>query len=311
MRYIGKKLLTLLATLLAVSFLSYAAFEMIGDPVATILGTNATPEAAAQLRADMGLDRPLPLRYGEWLWHFMGGDMGTSYIYRLPVREMIGEKLAVTLIMTLMAVILTVAVSVPAGAWLARREGRPVDKVFTVLNQILMAVPPFFVAVLLTVVFGLLLRVFTPGRFVPYTESWPLFLFYMIFPALSVALPRIAMTTKMLRASALEELGRDYILTAYSRGHSRRSALKAHALKNAMLPVVTFLAANAAEMLAGGIVIEQLFSVPGIGRLLLSSIGTRDIPVVEAIVLILAVWVMLIHLIGDILGQILDPRVRL
>ena len=311
MRYLLKKLLTLVVTLFVISFLSFAAFEMIGDPVNTILGTHATPEAAAELRAQLGLDRSLPVRYGEWILHFFAGDYGTSYIYRMPVREMISGKLGNTLVLVLLGVLMTVGIAIPLGTYTARKEGSAVDRFLTVFNQILMAVPPFFVAILLTLLFGLVLRIFTPGAFVSWSVSpWRFFL-YMIFPALSLALPRVAMTVKMLRSSVLSEMNEDYIRTAYSRGHGRRSALKMHALRNALLPVVSFLAANVAEMLAGGIVIEQIFSVPGIGRLLMVSISNRDIPVVEAIVMILAIWVMLIHLIGDILSQVLDPRVRL
>ena len=312
MRYLAKKLVTFVVTLLVISFLSFAAFEMIGDPVSTILGTHATPEAAAELRAQLGLDRSLPVRYGEWLLHFFGGDYGTSYIYRgMPVREMIAGKLGNTLVLVLLGVVITIGVSIPVGTYSARKEGRFVDRFLTVFNQILMAIPPFFVAILLTLLFGLLLRLFTPGAFVSFETSWWRFFLYMIFPAVSLALPRVAMTVKMLRSSVLSEMNEDYIRTAYSRGHGRRSAMEQHALKNAMLPVVSFLAANIAEMLAGGIVIEQIFSIPGIGRLLMVSISNRDIPAVEAIVMILAIWVMLIHLIGDILSQLLDPRVRL
>lgn len=310
MKYAMKKLGTLLLTLLILSFLSYAAFEMIGDPVASILGSNATPEAVSQLRSAMGLDRPLVVRYLEWLGNFIKGDFGTSYIYNMSVNGMIGEKLVNTVLLTLMGFALTVLLSIPIGVYSARNEGKGVDRFLTVFNQIVMAIPAFFVAILLTIFFGLVLRVFTPGSFISYKEAPLRYFLYMLFPAVSIALPRIAMTVKMLRTSILEEMQRDYIRTAYSRGHSRQTALKAHALKNALIPVITFLAANAAEMLAGCIVIEQIFSVPGIGRLLMTSIANRDIPVVEAIVMILALWVMLVHFISEVLGETIDPRMR-
>ena len=286
MRYVLKKLAVMLATLLVLSFLSFAAFEMIGDPVTTILGTNATPEAVAELRAELGLDRSLFVRYFEWLGRF------------------------VTLVLTLMGFALAVVISIPLGVVSARNEGRWLDRFLTVFNQIVMAIPSFFVAILLMVVFGLVLRLFTPGTFVSYKDSPGAFLIYMLFPAISIALPRVAMTEKMLRTSILEEMQKNYVRTAYARGMSRRTAMKAHALKNAMLPVITFLAVGAAEMLAGSIVIEQIFSVPGIGRLLMVSIGQRDVPVVEAIIMILAVWVMLVHFISEILSEAFDPRMR-
>ncbi len=310
MKYVLKKLVTLVITLLVLSFLSYAAFEMIGDPVATILGTNATPESVRELRQSMGLDRPFPVRYLEWLGNFLKGDFGTSYIYRMDVGQMMGEKLANTVILTLMGFLLTVALSIPIGVYSAKHEGKGIDRFLTVFNQVVMAIPPFFVAILLTMIFGLLLRLFTPGNFISLKESPLRFFLYMLFPAFSVALPRIAMTVKMLRTSILEEMERDYIRTAFSRGHSRSTAMKEHALKNGLLPVVTFLAANVAEMLAGCIVVEQIFSVPGIGRLLMVSIANRDIPVVEAVVMILALWVMLVHFLAEVLEESLDPRMR-
>ena len=166
----------------------------------------------------------------------------------------------------------------------------------TVIDQIVMSVPPFFIGILLTVVFGLILHVFQPGSF-DEAKGDPLsFFMYMIFPALSIAIPRIAMTVKMLRSSILDQMGQDYIRTAYSRGHDRDGVLWGHALRNALIPVITFIAVSMAEMVAGSIIIEQVFSIPGIGRLLLASISNRDFPVVQAIVVILTLWVVVISL---------------
>lgn len=310
MNFVIKKLGTLLLTLLILSFLAYAAFEMVGDPVNLMLGTNASPEDVAALRQQLGLDKPLFLRYFRWLTGFLVMDMGNSYIYRIPVVEMIGDKLGITVTLTLMGFALTLLFSIPLGVYGARREGSWADRMLTVVNQIVMAVPAFFVAILLMVFFGVVLRLFTPGSFVSFQDSPGQYLLYMIFPALSIAVPRTAMTAKMLRSSILGEMQKDYVRTAYSRGHNRQTALKGHALKNALLPVISFMASTMAEMLAGCIVIEQIFSIPGIGRLLLVSISNRDIPVVEAIVMILAVWVMLVHFIGEIINEVLDPRLR-
>ena len=310
MNFVLKKLATLLITLLVISFLAYAAFEMVGDPVSVILGTNATPEAVEALREELGLDRSLPVRYFTWLFSFLRGDMGRSYIYRIPVGDMIGEKLGLTVTLTLFGFALTLLFSIPLGVYSARREGSWVDRFLTVSNQIVMAVPAFFVAIILTVLFGVVLRFSTPGSFVSFSESPGRFLLNMLFPALSIAIPRTAMTAKMLRSSILGEMQKDYIRTAYSRGHNRQSALRAHALKNSLLPIIAFLASTAAEMLAGCIVIEQIFSLPGIGRLLMVSISNRDIPVVEAIVMILAVWVMVVHFVGEVVSEMLDPRLR-
>ncbi len=312
MKYLAKKLVTLIITLFTVSLLAFLAFQIIPADAATArLGTNATPEQVATLRAEMGLDRPVFIRYGDWLFSFLQGDMGTSYSYRLPVKDMVAEKLPMTASLVGVSCLLMIALSIPIGVFTARRAGGLFDRTMTVLNQILMSVPPVFVGILCSFLFGITLRLFIPGDLPSYQENpWGFFLF-MLFPALSIAISRIAMTVKLLRASLLEELDKPYIRTAYSRGHSRSTALGRHALRNAIIPVIVFLAVSAAEMVAGSIIIEQVFAIPGLGRLLLSSIANRDFPVVQAIVVILATWVVLVNFIADIISQYIDPRVRL
>lgn len=311
MKYFLKKFCTLIITLFVVSFLAFSAFQLIGDPTTSILGTNATPDQVAQLQHELGLDRPLLIRYGEWLVHFLQGDMGTSYSYSMPVAEMVAAKLPVTFALTVMAFLMTVVVSIPLGIYTARREGGILDRTVTILDQIVMSIPSFFIGILLTCLFGLILHVFQPGSFDAARGNPVSCVIYLIFPALSIAIPRIAMTVKMLRASILEQMGQDYIRTAYSRGNDRDGVLWGHALRNAMIPVVTFVAVSVAEMVAGSIVIEQVFSLPGIGRLLLASIAIRDFPVVQAIVVILALWVVVVNFIADVLYQCIDPRIRL
>lgn len=311
MKYIFKKLGTLIITLFIISLLAFSAFQLIGDPTTSMLGTNATPEQVEALRHELGFDRPLLARYGEWLLAFVQGDMGTSYSYHMAVNSMVSEKLPITFYLTTFAFVLTAVVSIPLGIITARREGSVFDRVLTVVDQVVMSVPPFFTGILLTCIFGLILKVFQPGNF-DAARSDPLsFLMYMFFPAVSIAIPRIAMTVKMLRASILEQMGQDYIRTAYSRGSDRDAVLWRHALRNALIPVITFLALSVAEMVAGSIIVEQVFSIPGIGRLLLVSISNRDFPVVQAIVVILALWVVAVNFLADVLYQYIDPRIRL
>lgn len=312
MKYIAKKLFTLIITLFIVSLLAFLAFQIIpGNAAVLRLGTNGTPEQVEQIKEDMGLNRPIVIQYGDWLLSFLSGDMGVSYTYNMPVEEMIAEKLPSTLALVLMGCFFMVALSIPIGIFTARYAGGMVDRIMTVLNQILMSIPPVFVGILVSFVFGITLRVFTPGDFVSYDENLPRFLLFMMFPALSIALSRVAMTVKLLRSSLLDEMDKNYIRTAFSRGHSRDTALKKHALRNSLVPVIVFMAVSAAEMVAAGIIIEQVFAIPGIGRLLIASIGTYDFPVVQAIVLILATWVVVVNFIADILSQYIDPRVRL
>ena len=237
MKYILRKLTTLIITLFIVSLLAFLAFQVIpGSPASTMLGTNATPEAVAELEAELGLDDPVLIRYGRWVSDFVRGDWGTSYSYNMPVKDMVMEKLPATAALVLMAFGITVAASFPLGILAAKREGSWLDKFITVFNQICMSIPPVFVGILLCFLFGITLRVFVPGNFVTFHDSPGKFFLYMLFPALAVALSRIAMTVKMLRSSILDEMNKDYIRTAFSRGRTRADALKHHALRNAIIP---------------------------------------------------------------------------
>lgn len=312
MQYLIRKVLTLIITLFMVSLLAFLAFQVIpGSPATNMLGTNATPEKIAELEAELGLDDPVLVRYARWAGDFLRGDWGQSYSYDMPVKDMVLEKLPATAALVLMAFAITVAAAFPLGIAAAQREGSLFDRILTVLNQICMSIPPVFVGILLCFLFGITLRVFVPGNFVSFQDSPGKFFLYMLFPALAVALSRIAMTVKMLRSSILDEMNKDYIRTAFSRGRTRADALKHHALRNAIIPVIAFLAVTAAELVAGSIVVEQVFTVPGVGRLLLSSIGSRDFPVAQAVVILLATWVVVVNFIADVLYQYMDPRIRI
>ena len=311
MKHAVKKLGMMLLTMLIVSFLAFLAFQVIpGDPTDIILGTEATEAQREMLRAQLGLDRPFFVRYFDWLFSFVRGDFGTSYSYSMPVSDMLAGKLGVTLLLAALTFLLTVAVSIPVGILSADRGGW-LDQLLSVTGQGTMAVPPFFIGILLTYLFGLILHWFTPGEFVsPALDFWGC-IGYLVFPAVAIALPRIAMTVKMLRSGILEELGRDYVRTAHSRGNDRRAILYRHVLRNAVVPTVAFLAMTIADIVAGSVVIEQVFAIPGMGRLLFSSISNRDYPVVQAVIVLMAFWVVLVNFVADMINQRLDPRLRL
>ena len=310
MKYAWKRGLTLLVTMLIVSFLTFAAFDLIsGDAATAMLGTAATPERLAALREELGLNRPLPVRYSEWLGGFFTGDLGVSHRYQEPVWNLIAPKAKLTLCLSLLSFFLITAASIPLGLWSAgRRRG---EGPRTALNQLCMAVPPFFTGILLSWVFGVTLKWFTPGQFPDAGQDFAGAAVYLFFAAAALSIPRIAMTVRMLRSTVQEELGRDYVRTAISRGNDRRAVLRRHVLKNALAPVVTFLAQTMAEIVAGSIVVEQVFVIPGLGQMLVSSIANRDYPVVQAIVVILAFWVVLAGMAADLIGQRIDPRLRL
>ncbi len=312
MKFAVRKILTLIVTLLIVSLLAFLAFQVIpGDPTTKMLGTEATPEAREALLEELGFNRPVLVRYWDWLTGFARGDMGQSYSYRMPVSEMLADKLPVTFLLAIMSFLFTVVLSIPLGVLAGSARSKAVDVIVTALDQVVMSIPPFFIGILATFLFGTLLRVFVPGNFVSYTESWGACLGYLVLPALSIAIPRIAMTVKMLRSSILAQMDRDYVRTARSRGNDRQAIMVRHVLKNALIPVITFLAVSAAEIMTGSIIIEQVFTIPGVSRLLLASISGRDFPVVQAIVVILAAWIVIINFVADLLYQLVDPRIRL
>lgn len=311
MNYFTKKIITLVVTLFLVSLLAFFAFQVISDPATAILGTNATPESLAALRHEMGLDRPAILRYFAWLGDFVRGDYGTSYSYHMAVSGMVAGKLGITASITILAFVIMLLTSIPLGILAARYAGRLLDRILTVTGQVAMAIPSVLQGILFTFLFGMLLRFFTPGQFISPDESFSGYFVCILFPALAIAVPRIAMTAKMLRSSILDQLNENYVMTSYSRGNSTLETLRRHILRNAMIPVITFIASSMTEIVASCIIVEQVFAVPGLGVLLISSIGTRDFPVVLVIVMILAIWVIAVNFIADLLYQLTDPRIRL
>lgn len=311
MKLLIRKFISMIVTILAVAFLVFLAFDVIpGDPATAQLGTQATPERVEALREEMGLNRPFPVRFGEWLFDMLRGSMGTSYSYGTPVSSLVGDKIPITLTLTLMAFLIMLVISIPLGLYTARHEGGAADHIIMAVNQVIMAVPPFFSGILITLVFGLILRLFTPGGYVSYTQSVPGFVGYLFFPALAIALPKAAMTVNLLRSCLNAEKRLDYARTAYSRGNSTKEVMYRHLLKNAMIPVITFLGMTLSDMVAGSIVIEQVFNIPGLGRILLTSISNRDYPVVEAIIVLLAFLVIFINFVVDCIYRKVDPRVR-
>lgn len=310
MRYAGKKIITMFLTLFAVTLFVFLAFHVIsGDPATSMLGTQATPERVEALREEMGLNDPVLVQYGRWALAFLKGDMGTSYSYRMPVSEMIAGKIPVTLTMTVMAFLLMVVLSVPLGIYTARHAGGVIDRIITIVNQVIMAFPPFFTGILITLVFGRIFRLFTPGGYISYEKSVAGFIGYLFFPSLAIALPKAAMAAKLLRSSVIGESKLDYVRTAYSRGNKTRDVLYKHVLKNALIPVITFLGMALSDMIAGSIIIEQVFSIPGLGRILLTSISNRDYPVVMAVIVCIATLVLVVNMVVDLIYGLVDPRI--
>lgn len=305
-----KRLGLLIGTLLLVSVLAFTAFSVIpGDPTDAVLGIEATDEQIAAFRAQMGLDLPVWQRYWSWLSAFVTGDFGRSFKFDMPVAKLVADRVQVTLLLAGVAFALIAAISLPLGLLAARRPGGVVDRIITVLTQITMSVPNFVLGIALMYFFALVLKWFQP-EYVPLEQGLGPHLRFLVFPALAIALPKSAMTVKLLRGSILGELDQDYIRTAYSKGNSRAAVLRRHVLRNAMIPVVTFLAMAIGDIMAGSIVIEQVFGIPGLGRILISSIGNRDYPVVQAVVVLLAAVVVGCNFLADLLYRVMDPRIE-
>ena len=304
-KYIIKKLIRLIITLIVTSFVIFLIFELVpGDPVLDKLGTRATPELVEALRIQYGLNEPFILRYFKFLGGIFTLNFGTSYTYGIPVATLLKEKIVINLFFV-------VVISFPLGIYVAKHTGGLSDKIISPLNQASMSVPSFVLGLLITFFFGIVLRWFKPGGYVSYNANFGQFLYFLIFPAFALAIPKIAMCIRLLKGNILEEATKDYALTAYARGNNTTGLLYRHVLKNAIMPTITFIGMIAADMICSGIVIEQVFSIPGLGQILISSISTRDFPVVEAEVMMIALFIMLISFITDIIHVCLDPRVRI
>ena len=300
MKYIAKKFGSLLLTLLLVSFLSFFAFSVIpGDAAKSQLGTEATPERIEALQKEMGLDRPVLERYASWVTGFFHGDLGTSYSYSMPVGELIRDKVPITIAITVIAFLMMLVVSIPIGIFTAQHAGGHLDRLIMTINQVIMSVPGFFIGILITYLFGLILKWFQPGAYVPISENFSGFIGYLVAPSAAIALPRCSMAVKMLRSSVLSQLDADYVRTAYSR-----------VLKNALIPVLTFWGMTIADIVANSIILEQVFSIPGMGNLLITSISNRDYPVVQGILVLIAALIIIINFVVDLLYGRIDPRIR-
>lgn len=312
MKYLLKKISAFIITLLLISLFTFLAFQIIpGDSATAALGTNATPEAIEALREQMGLNKNIFLRYFDWLGSSLSGNFGMSSQFNLPVSSLVQDRMPVTIWLAVFSIGIIIITSIPIGILSAKKEGGLLDRMITFLTHTAMAIPPFFLGIIITLIFGIVLKWFTPGGYTSPSDNFGQFIQFMLFPALAIAIPKIAMVVKFLRSSVLRQLSLDYVRTARSKGNLETVILYRHVLKNAFIPVITFLAMVIADVLAGSIIIEQVFGLPGLGRLLVMAISNRDFAVVQVIILYIATIVVAINFIVDMLYQWIDPRVKL
>lgn len=311
MKQIGKKIITLIITLFVVSFVTFFLFDRIpSNPALAMLGTNVTEERLAELEEQMGLNDPFFNRYGNFLKGLFEKEGNVSYTYQVPASELIQERLPITFTLMAFSFLITLAISIPFGMLAGRKKHSKTGGIITVFSQLIMSIPPFFLGILLTILFGLVLNWIQVGNYVSYEENKVSFFTYMILPAISVSIPKIAMVIKFLRVSMLEQMKQNYVITAKGKGLNSVRILTIHVLKNALIPVLTIMGMIVGDLLAGSIVVEQVFNIPGLGRLLVTSIGNRDYPVVSTIIVFIASVVMIAYGLIDILYIMADPRMR-
>jgi peptide/nickel transport system permease protein len=309
--YLLKRLGIGIATLLVASVVVFAVLEVLpGDPAQLMLGLNATPEALAALHEQMGLDQPLAWRYVEWIGGMLTLDFGRSYTYSVPVIDLVRERIVVSLPLALLALILSTSIAIPVGIFSAERRGRAGDTLTMGVAQLGVAVPNFWFALILIYIFAVWLRLVPAGGFPGWSAgTWPA-LKGLILPAIALALPQAAILARVTRSALLEVLNEDYIRTARAKGMPRRAVLWRHALRNAMIPVLTILGLQFAFLLAGTIIIENVFYLPGLGRLVFQAITQRDLIVVESVVMLLVAAVIAVNILVDVSYAIVDPRLR-
>lgn len=309
--YLLKRLLTLVATLGGASAVIFLVLEVLpGDAALIMMGPDAAPEAVRALAAKLGLDQSALQRYGQWMRGFLTGELGDSYAYSSPVFDLIVERLTVTVPLALLSMAMTTALALTIGVYAAAQHNRLGDVGLMGLTQLGIAIPNFWFAIVLILLFSVHLQWFSAGGFPGWNEDPAQALKALLLPALSLAVVQAAILARITRSAVLDVLREDYVRTARSKGLSRRATLWGHVLRNAMIPVITVMGLQFANLLAGTIVVENVFYLPGLGRLVFQSIANRDVIVVRNCVMLLAAMVIFINFVVDVLYAVIDPRVK-
>ncbi|EEA94449.1 ABC transporter permease [Pseudovibrio sp. JE062] len=305
------RLIGLLTTLLAASLVIFVVLEVIpGDPAEVMLGLNAQPDTLAALRAELGLNAPVSTRYVNWLFGMLQGDFGISYTYSVPVAELIGERIQISLPLATGALILSTIIAIPIGVYSARYHGKVIDTGIMSVAQIGIAIPNFWIAILLVYVFAIVLRVLPSGGFPGWEVSFFGSLQALILPVVALALPQASILARVMRSALLDVLHEDYIRTARAKGLSNKATLWHHGVRNALIPVLTILGLQFSFLIAGTVIIENLFYLPGLGRLIFQGITQRDLIVVKSSVMLLVALTIFVTFLVDIAYAAIDPRLR-
>lgn len=306
-----RRLLSTVPTLLIVTLLVFAMVKLLpGDPARLILGQEATPQALAELRASLGLNRPLPVQYFSWLGDLLHFDLGLSLTDRSSVSALILQKLPVTLELAVFAMLISLTIALPAGIFSALRRGSWVDQALTLFALSGISLPNFFLGILLIYLFSIKLAWIPASGYTDFFEDPGRNLLLLVLPAITLGVNSAAVLTRYLRASLSETLTQDYVRTAHAKGISTARVTTKHALRNALIPFITVFGLQLGGLLGGTIITEQIFSIPGFGRLMVEAVFTRDLPVIQGVVLVSAAAVFLVSFLVDLSYAAVDPRVR-
>jgi peptide/nickel transport system permease protein len=310
-RYVARRAGALAVTLFFVSALVFVVVRVLpGDPAAIIMGTEGSREAAERLREAMGLNRPLLVQYVEWVGRALHGDLGRSIQYDLPVGELIASRLSVTLPLAVMAAAFMVAAAVPLGVYAATHQRRAGDYATMVFSQIGISIPQFWAGLLLILLFSVTLGWVRSGGFEGWSSGVGAALRSLLLPAIALGLFQAAVLVRATRSAVLDVLREDYVRTARAKGVSEPRVVARHTLRNALIPIVTVAGVQLGQLLAGAIVLESVFALPGLGRLALGAISARDLPVVQGVALFIASTIVVINFAVDLTYGVLDPRIR-
>lgn len=306
-----RRLLALGATLAVASVLVFLVMEVVpGDAASYMLGVGATDASVAALRAELGLDLPRIERYLAWIGGMLRGDFGVSYTYAVPVSQLVVERLAVSLPLALLALFLSTAIAIPVGVFAAAKRNTLADATVMGATQLGIAIPNFWFALLLVLLLSITLGWFSAGGFPGWDAGLRAGLTALFLPAVALALPQASILARVMRSALIDTLGEDYIRTARAKGLSRRRTLYVHAVRNALIPVLTIMGLQFSFLLAGAIIIENVFFLPGLGRLIFQAINQRDLIVVESVVLLLVAAVVIVNFAVDLAYAVVDPRLR-
>jgi peptide/nickel transport system permease protein len=311
MKFLLKKILSFLTTIFIVSFLIFLIFNILpGNPAHAILGIDADDQQIKLLEEELGLNEPLPLRYIDWITGVFQGDLGDSYKYRQPVSDVLEDRIPISFSLAIVSLVMTVVIGIPLGILIARTDGKWHSAVLSMITQLGISTPSFWLGFILILVFAVQLDIFPTYGYVPWSESFWGALRSLFLPSLAIAIGNIAVVIRYLKNSILDQSKKDYVRTALIKGLNSREIMYGHVLRNGLLPVLTILGLITADTLGGSIIIENVFALPGLGSLLVTSIESRDFPLIQSLIMIISLIIIIVNFIVDLLYRVIDPRIR-